>query len=228
MNIEIKKKPIKNMYLRVTPPNGDIVITAPVHMPEASIQKFLAEKEIWIRKQQVEIRRRAALQNVQYITGEVLSVWGNPHALVVHEENAHFPRREKVVGVENEIHLYIPVGSSFEDRKKMIVEWYRQEIKKVLPYVVKNAEYLVGKQCSEWQVKKMKTKWGTCNTVTGRIWLNLQLATKPIECLEYVVIHELVHLYERNHNRRFYALMDQFLPDWRVLKGKLNEGAMTI
>lgn len=132
--------------------------------------------------------------------------------------------------VRNEVsltggHLILQVRpeSTPEQRERVLNDWYREQLKSKLPEVIQKCEQVVGVHASEWKVKNMRTKWGTCNIDRKRIWINLQLAKKTPECLAYVVTHELVHLLERNHNEQFQKYMDTFFPEWRVVKETLNQ-----
>lgn len=132
--------------------------------------------------------------------------------------------------VRNEVsltggHLILQVRpeSTPEQRERVLNDWYREQLKSKLPEVIQKCEQVVGVHASEWKVKNMRTKWGTCNIDRKRIWINLQLAKKTPECLAYVVTHELVHLLERNHNELFQKYMDAFFPEWRVVKETLNQ-----
>ena len=118
--------------------------------------------------------------------------------------------------------MYVREGSGQAQRQRVMTEWYRKGLKDVIPELVEKWEDLIGVKVSDWGVKQMKTKWGTCNIEAGRIWLNLELAKKPERCLEYIVVHEMVHLLERHHNEHFVALMDQFMPKWRTHRDELN------
>lgn len=222
MDIIITKKRIKNIYLRIKAPDGSVSVSAPIHMPDDVIQHFIRKKARWIYQKQQEVRKRPTATLLKYVSGETLFLWGKECRLDVREYSVNALRGSYVVMQDNHIILFGKTKLTPKEREKMILEWYREEIKKALPTVVKRAEGLVGVTCREWRVKNMKTKWGTCNILARRIWLNVQLATKKPECLEYVVIHELVHLHERNHNARFYSLMDLFLPNWREVKLLLN------
>ena len=120
------------------------------------------------------------------------------------------------------INFKVPAGATTEDKARVMKEWYRKQLKIQIPPLIQKWEKVVGVQVNDWGVKQMKTKWGACNVDAKRIWLNLELAKKPVICLEYILVHELVHLHERNHNDRFIALMSQFMPKWRLHRDELN------
>ena len=216
--ISVTKKPIKNMYIRIVPPDGGVRLTAPYSMSDEDICSFAVSRLSWIRKHQKHFGEQTRQPERQYITGESYYVWGKRYELDVRcsEKGARvYPEEGKLV-------LTIMEGSTSGQREAVLNEWMRGEIKAVIPEMLEKCENIVGVRAQEWRVKNMRTRWGTCNVQKKRIWLNLQLAQKAPECLEYVIIHELVHLLERNHNTRFYRYMNKFYPDWRAVKDKLN------
>ena len=271
MQVLVIRKNIKNMYLRVCPPEGDVRVTAPFRYTDAQIAAFVQAKADWIRKQQEQIRRRPARTEHRYETGELFYVWGAPCRLLVAEkgENAFpagtradgamapgldevgfagdFTGNRRLGAAETEtpqwirpdegIHtkwgcvclygaaLYMEVmpHTSVEDRKKLLTEWYRRQMQQAVPEVLARCEARMGLHANEWRIRDMKTRWGTCNIRERRIWLSLHLAKYPPQCLEGVITHELVHLLERGHNKRFYHFMDRFCPDWRTVKKMLAE-----
>lgn len=121
------------------------------------------------------------------------------------------------------INLYVKLDTTTEHRSQLIQKWYREQLKSLIPTLLDNWTAIVGVENPEWNIKKMKTKWGSCNIKASRIWLNLELAKKPIHCLEYVIVHELIHLHERNHSDRFKALMDKVMPQWKLFRDELNQ-----
>lgn len=148
---------------------------------------------------------------------------GQRYRLRVHERDA--PARVAVRGVAS-LDLFVRPGAGAEQREATLLHWYREQLKDLIPPLLEKWQAILGVQAIHWGIKKMKTKWGSCNVKAGRIWLNLELAKKPVVCLEYIVVHELVHLLERNHTERFNALMDGFLPDWTSRRALLNSGVL--
>jgi predicted metal-dependent hydrolase len=124
------------------------------------------------------------------------------------------------------IDLFVRPGSDTADRERVMLAWYRQQLKALIPPLIAQWEVAMGVKVAEWGVKQMKTKWGACNIEARRIWLNLELAKKPVQCLEYIVVHEMAHLLERHHNDRFTKLMDSFLPQWRLQRAELNRAPL--
>lgn len=218
LTITVIRKKIKNMYLRVYPPNGEVKITVPRSMDEKTIKTFVLSHIDWIIKQKAKQSDGVAQQEHQYQTGEIHSVWGKGYELVLLEGEVN----RKVLLTDDKILLYMHKNSTREEREEVLDQWYRKQLEQAMEESVVNCVKLVGRSPKEWRIRKMKTRWGTCNVVDKRIWLNLQLAKKSPECLNYVIIHELVHLYVRNHGPEFKAYMDYFCPNWRELKKRLN------
>jgi len=218
ITIEVELKAIKNIHLSVYPPEGRVKIAAPEHMDIDTIRVFALTKLQWIKKQQKIFREQLRETPREFLTKESHYFKGKRYLLKVIEWNAS----PQVVLKHNEIELYLKPGSTQEKRKEIIEQWYRSELKLTVPVLINKWEKKLDVQCNEFGIKKMRTKWGTCNTEAKRIWINLELAKKPLECLEYIVVHELVHLIERGHNERFVALMDEHLPKWRFYREELN------
>ena len=219
MVVEVTQKDIKNVHLSVYPPFGQVKIAAPVRMNLDTIRIYAISKLSWIRKQQTKIKKQKRESQREYITRESHYYLGKRYLLKVIEHN----ERRKVCLKQNTIELYIKPGTNTEKRKEIIEDWYRKQLKEIIPKYITKLEKKMNVQVKEIGIKKMKTKWGTCNIEAKRIWLNLELAKKPIHCLEYIIIHEMTHLLERNHNTRFVSLMNNLLPNWKDVKEELNE-----
>lgn len=219
MVVEVTQKDIKNVHLSVYPPFGQVKIAAPVRMNLDTIRIYAISKLSWIRKQQTKIKKQKRESQREYITRESHYYFGKRYLLKVIEYN----EKHKVCLKQNTIELYIKPGTNTEKRKEIIEAWYRKQLKEIIPKYIAKLEKKMNVQVKEIGIKKMKTKWGTCNIEAKRIWLNLELAKKPIHCLEYIIIHEMTHLLERNHNTRFVSLMNNLLPNWKDIKEELNE-----
>jgi len=216
--IDVVKKDIKHAYISVNPPNGKIKISAPLRMNDEAIRLFAVSKLPWIKKQQRLYEEQERETPREYVYRETHYFFGKRFLLDVIEHDGY----NKIVKNHSNIELYIRKGTSQEKKEEILYEWYRKELKKVIPELLSHWERIVGVKASEWRVKIMKTKWGSCNIETKRIWLNLELAKKPIQCLEYIIVHELVHFLERHHNEKFEKYMDRFMPTWKVYKEMLN------
>lgn len=219
IDISAEKKHIKNMYIRVIPPDGKVRITAPMTATEDAIRMFAVSRIAWIKKQRQKFADQPRQTERRYVTGESYYLWGKRYRLDVVYSNV----RNDVSISGQKIILQVRKDSTSQQRANVMDEWYREILKEAIPPVLERCEKIVGVSAKEWQVKNMRTKWGTCNIEAKRIWLNLQLAKKTPECLEYVITHELVHLLEKSHNEIFKAYMNDFFPNWRTIKAQLNE-----
>ena len=211
ISIEILKKPIKNMNLRIYPPDGLVKVSVPLKYSDRLIRQTLEQKILWIHEQRERIRNRPTPENTLIQTGATIPFKGKNYLLIIEEH--HGPTQIKI---NDELILcYMKPGCSPAQRQTLVNQWYKREMESLLPDLIKHWEAVVGVHVAQWGIKQMKTRWGSCNTQAARIWLNLSLIKKPQICLEYVLVHELVHLLEPSHNKRFYRLMDQFMPQWR-------------
>lgn len=218
LEIEVVRKNIKHLYIRVYPPEGKVRVVCPQKLAEATIAQFVKTKTHWIEKQRAKFLVQPPKPALEYVTGENHYFKGDRYCLNVIYHRA----APKVVVEENNLKLYVQHGSISEQREQALTKWYRQQLKAELPSLIAKWEQNIGVRINDWGVKKMKTRWGTCNTQARRIWLNLELIKYPTTCLEYVVVHELVHLLERKHNARFKSFMSQFMPLWRFYEAELN------
>ena len=214
-----EKKQIKNMYIRIIPPDGKVRITVPMSATEDAIRMFAVSRIAWIKKQRQKCADQLRQTYREYVTGESHYLWGRCYRLNVVYSNI----RNDVSVSGQKLILQVRRNSTSQQRANVMENWYREILKNTISPVFEKCETLVGVKAKEWQVKNMRTKWGTCNIDVKRIWLNLQLAKKTPECLEYVIIHELVHLLEKNHNDIFRSHMDRLYPNWRTVKARLNE-----
>lgn len=218
ISIEIEQKNVKNIHLSVYPPEGRVRIAAPFQMDMDTIRVFAISKLQWIKDQKETLLNQEREPEREFLESESHYFFGKRFLLKLHEIDA----APKVEIDHKHIHLYIRPNTEIEKKKKIFDEWYRTELKKIIPKLIAKWEKKIGVKSNEFGIKKMRTKWGTCNTKAKRIWLNLELAKKPKVCVEYIIVHELVHLLERNHKQRFVKLMDQFMPKWRFHHNKLN------
>ncbi len=222
VEIEVVKKDIKNMHLNVMPPSGRVRISAPYGTSDEAINLFAVKKISWIKKQVEKFNAQERQTEREYITGESHYLWGRRYKLEVRYSN----KGNNIELKGNKMILTVREKSTQKQRENYFNEWYRKELKNKLPPLVKKWEEIIGVKANTVGVKNMRTRWGTCNPETKRILVNLQLAKKPVKCLEYIVIHELVHLKEKNHTKAFIEQMDRYIPDWRVVKDELNSFIM--
>ena len=216
--IGICKKNIKNMHLYVKPPNGNVTVSAPLSMSDEAIERFVRTKSSWIKKQIAKFDNQPRQSEREYVSGETLYVWGKQYYL-----QTEYGNKNSLVLSGDKAVLTVRKDSTAEQRENYVREWYREQLKIEIAKLLPKWEKVTCLKVTGWQTKYMTTRWGTCNPATGKIWLNLQLAKKPIECLDYVILHELIHLVEKSHNEKFVSLMDKYMPMWREVKATLNE-----
>lgn len=224
IEVQIVRKDIKNLHLAVYPPDGHVRVAVPKHVTDDNVRLAVISKLRWIKKQQQDFKEQPRQSERQYLSGECHYVFGKRYRLELIERDG---KPEVKPLRSGKLQLFVRPGSSVEVKEKALNTWYREELKRAIPKLLEKWQPIVGKEASDWGIRKMKTKWGSCNIERRRIWLNLELAKKPTECLEYILVHELVHLYERNHNQRFMKLLDQFLPNWRTNKKTLNTSPLS-
>lgn len=219
IRVQIVRKDIKNLHLGVYPPNGRVRVAAPLVLSDEAVRLAVVGKLGWIKRQQAKFADQPRQSAREMVNGESHYVLGRRYRLRVHEQ----PGKQYVAlrGIAF-LDLFVNPGLSTAQREAVLLRWYRQQLSERLASLVAQWEQTLGVQANAWGIKRMKTKWGSCNPVSKRLWFNLELAKKPVQCLEYVVVHELVHLLERNHTERFTALLDRRLPLWRQHRETLN------
>lgn len=218
ISVEVIKKNIRNVHLSVYPPAGRVRISAPLRMDKDTIRVFAIAKLSWIKKQQQKLREQERESEREYLNRESHYVWGRRYLLRVME-------RESPPSVEikhSSLVLNVRPGATETKKQEVLERWYREQIREIVPRLIAKWEPVIGVKVEHFYVQRMKTKWGSCSASAGTIRLNSELAKKPRECLEYILVHEMVHLRERTHNRRFMSLMEQFMPRWRSHREILN------
>lgn len=218
IELTVNRKAINNIHLSVLPPNGAVRLSVPLATSEQAIRLAVINKLSWIKQQQADFagQRRQSIREM--VSGESHYLWGQRYLLSVVETTGKHSIRVKGKRIE----LSVANKTSTENRLKLLNEFYRSEIKESLSKLLPLWQEKLGVEADALGIKKMKTKWGSCNIADKRIWLNLELAKKPLECFEFILVHELTHLLERHHNERFRSLMDEHLPDWRERRSLLN------
>lgn len=224
ISVEVVRKPIKHLHLRLRPPTGKVQVSAPMHLTDAQIKTSLQPRLDWIRAKQAAFAQRPVVQEKTWISGEQHVYLGKIYRLELVESEGN---RSSVTidDARQQLVMQVPRGATREHKAKVLANFYRATLKQSIPELLVKWQPIMGVQVLDWGVKDMKTRWGTCNTRDKRVWLSLMLAKMPVECIEYVMVHELVHLLERNHTPRFHALMTQFLPNWPALQQQLNQSA---
>ncbi len=224
IEVQVVRKNIKNLHLSVHPPEGHVRVSVPMHITADNVRLAVISRLNWITKQQAMFEGRPRQSKREMVTGESHYLFGKRYRLEVVERRG---RHEVDMKSNTKLLLYVNPGTTIHNRQTVINEWYRSELKKLIPVLIAKWKPVISKQVAEWGVKKMKTRWGSCNIKKNRIWFNLELAKIPVECLEFVLVHEMVHLYERNHNDRFESYMDKFLPNWRFHRETLNRAPLS-
>lgn len=223
LKVEVVRKDIKNLHLGVYPPSGRVRVAVPLVVNDEAVRLAVIDKLGWIKRQKARFIEQPRQSQREMVNGESHYFLGQRYRLRVHEMDA--PARVAVRGIAS-LDLFVRPGTSAEQREAVLLRWYRDRLKALIPPLLDKWQPIIGVQASHWGIKKMKTKWGSCNPAARRIWFNLELAKKPVQCLEYIMVHELVHLLERNHTGRFMVLMDGFMPNWRVCRETLNSGVL--
>ena len=223
IRVEVVRKPIKNLHLSVHPPEGRVRVSAPRRIDEEAVRLAVASRLAWIRRHQQRFADQPRQSKREIVSGESHYFRGRRYRLRITEHNG--TNRVNVNGT-SELKMWLRPGTDIDKREQLLNDWYRRYMKELIPNLISDWQPVVGVQVADWGVKKMKTRWGSCNIQDRRIWLNLELAKKPPQCLEYVLVHETVHLLERHHNDRFRTLMDKFMPQWRLHRDELNQAPL--
>lgn len=223
IDVEVVRKDIKNLHLAVYPPHGRVRIAVPKRLGADAVRSAVASRLGWIRKHQERLRNQERQSRREMVNGESHYAWGRRYRLKVIEDA---PANRLSLNGGQTMTLEARTGVDADRRRQTLQDWYRSELKARIPSLVDKWSPVIRVEVAEWGVKKMKTRWGSCNREAHRIWLNLELAKKPPECLEYVVVHEMVHILERLHNDHFKELMDQFMPNWRSHRDELNRAPL--
>jgi len=218
IHLDVVRKNIKNIHLGVYPPTGKVRIAAPEWMELDAIRLFAINKLGWIRQQQKKLLAQERETPREYLERESHYVWGRRYLLQIVEVDA----RPSIRLMHRHLRLQVRPGTDVKKREMLLADWYRGNLKLAVPGLLAKWEPIIGARAERFYVQHMKTKWGSCNSTARNIRLNTELAKKPPECLEYILVHELVHLREPTHNDRFIALMNRLMPHWRDCRDMLN------
>lgn len=221
--VEVVKKDIKNVHLSVYPPAGRVRIAAPLRMKSETIRLFAISKLAWIKQQQKKLRAQEREPTREYIDRESHQIWGKRYLLRIVEAKATPSIRLR----HRTLDLSIRPGASVEKRRAVVDAWYRDQLKTVAPGLIAKWQSRMGVKVERFFIQRMKTKWGSCSPARGTIRLNTELAKKPPQCLEYVIVHELSHLIERRHNDQFVKQLDRHIPRWRAIRDELNSAPLS-
>ena len=219
IEVEIIRKDIKHLHLGVYPPEGRVRVAAPLRLDDDAVRLAVISRLPWIRRKRAEFQGQDRQSSREFVTGESHYFEGRRYRLDVIESTGP-------TGIRLRDNAWMEMrvrASTRRDRREVILyRWYRDRLRERIPEMVANWEPRIGVTVAEWRIRRMRTRWGTCNPDAGRIWLNSELAKKPVSCLEYVVIHEMIHLLERGHNDRFRRILDRVMPAWRPRLEELN------
>lgn len=224
LQIETVRKDIKNIHLGVYPPDGRVRVSVPLAISDETIRIFLITKSSWIKKQQARFSKQERQTKREYVSGESHYIFGKKYQLTVKKSGV---KQEIKITKKKSIELTVKPKTTIYQKQVMFEKFYRDELEKIIPKLLEKWEKKIGVKVKEVRIKKMKTKWGTCNTKDKRIWLNLELVKQPVHCVDYVFVHELVHFKERKHSQRFLQLLEKAYPKWRQSKEELNQGILS-
>ena len=221
--VEVVRKDIKNLHVGVYPPGGRVRVAAPLYLDDDAVRLAIISRLGWIRRHQAAFERQDRQSERELLTGESHYFAGRRYRLNVIEHDG-----PPIVSLPNNATLELRVrpGTRPAKRDAVLQQWYRRRLREQLPALLAKWGPAVGVTVSEIRIKKMKTRWGSCNAGARRIWLNLELAKKPASCLEYILVHEMVHFLERHHNERFRESMDTLVPPWHLCREELNRAPL--
>mgnify|MGYP002712488606 CR=1 FL=1 len=218
IDVDVIYKDIKNLHIGVYPPMGRVRVAAPQRLDDDQVRLAVIQRLPWIKRQRKELQDTPRQSEREMVTGESHYVWGVRRRLKVVER----PGRGHLEVDGERLVLYTPADSTADRRRENLDQWYREQLREVLPDLIARWESKLEVSVPKWTIRRMKTKWGSCNRETRHIWFNVELAKKHPDCLEYIVVHEMAHYFERNHGERFTKLMDGLMPDWRSRRDQLN------
>ncbi len=219
LSVEVIRKDIKNLHLGVYPPNGKVRVAAPSRVGDDAVRLAVISRLRWIRRHRDKFEAQPRESKREMVSGESHYVFGRRYRLRVVTEGK---LRKALIRRKSALELHVRPGTTRSEREELLARWYRSQLRERIPALLEKWQTRLEVEAKEWGIRRMKTKWGSCNSRARRIWLNLELAKKPERCLEYLVVHELMHLLERRHSDRFVALMDKHLPRWRLRRDELN------
>ncbi len=218
IDVDVVYKNIKNLHIAVYPPMGRVRVAAPDRLDDDQVRLAVVSRLSWIKRQRDQLQAAQRQTIREMVTGESHYVWGSRLRLKVIER----PGRAHIETEGDRLLLYAAAETTAEQRREVLDRWYRDQLRRAIPDLIDEWERRMRVTVPKWSIRRMKTKWGSCNRETGHIWFNVELAKKHHECLEYIAVHEMTHLHERNHGPRFTKLMDKHMPDWRSRRDLLN------
>lgn len=220
INIEIERKPIKNLHLAVYPPDGRVHVSAPESYTDERIKLFVLKKWVWIIQKRKDTMSYTIQDEREYISGEAHFYKGELYRLKVIRDNT-CSHHVELQG--DYINVYVYERTTKDNIANVLWDWYKEQVTPTIGLYVAKWEKLLNVKVAEWTIQQMQSSWGKCHKDTGKIMFNLQLAKKPLNCIEYVVAHELTHLIEQNHTDKFRHILGTHFPGWQKIKNELNE-----
>ena len=222
IGVHIDRKEIKNLHIGVYPPDGRVRVAAPLNIDNEAVRLAIISRLSWIKRQVQHFQEQPRQTKREMVTGESHYFLGKRYLLDV----IYGSLKHEVILNHSHIELHVRANTSVENREKLLSEWYREQLYTIVKEIVPKWEERIGVKLNSWKIKKMRTKWGSCSVDKKNILLNLNLVKTPVECIEYIVVHELVHLLERYHNDSFKVYMDRFLPEWRQCRDMLTNSVL--
>jgi predicted metal-dependent hydrolase len=222
IDVDVVYKEIKNLHIGVYPPMGRVRVAAPERLDDDQVRLAVVQRLPWIKRRREQLKSAERQSVREMVTGESHFVWGERCRLKVIEQTGQ-PFIEIKGG---RMLMHVSEGVTSDQRRAALDRWYRSQLRQTIPSLLEKWESKIGVMVPRWSIRRMKTKWGSCNRETGHIWLNVELAKKHPDCLEYLVVHEMTHLLERGHGERFTKMMDRNLPDWRSRRDQLNDAPL--
>jgi len=219
LEISIERKDIKNLHIGVYPPNGTIRIATPLRLNDEAVRLAVISRLSWIKKQQQSFLNQARQSKREMISGESHYLFGKRYLLEIRYESSKY----QIIKKHSKLQLYVKKNTTIKNRLKVLEKFYRENLTLELEKLIFKWEQIVGVKINLWKIQKMKTMWGSCNIKNKQLIFNLELAKVPIECIEYIVLHEILHLLERHHNEYFRSLMDKYMSDWQIRKESLKQ-----
>jgi len=219
INVDVVYKDIKNLHIGVYPPVGRVRVAAPTRLDDDTVRLAVIQRLPWIKRRRKQLQSAERQSQREMVSGETHHVWGIGLRLIVVERPG---KRQIEVRSDRRLTLSVPAGTDAATRRRVLEDWYRAQLRERIPTLIEQWEPRIGRSVEHWQIKRMKTKLGSCNPDAARLWFNVELAKKHPRCLEYIVVHEMAHLLERTHSECFTKLLDGLLPDWRTRRDELN------
>lgn len=218
LEIAIERKDIKNLHIGVYPPNGKIRVATPLKLNDEAVRLAVISRLSWIKKQQQSFLNQPRQTKREMVSGESHYLFGKRYLLDVKYENT----KHLIIKKHSKLLISVKENTTRENRLKVLEKYYREHLNIELEKFIEKWKNIIGVNIDSWKIQKMKTKWGSCNIEDKRLLFNLELAKVPVECIEYIVVHEMIHLQERHHNDNFKALMDKYISDWQSRKEELK------